>query len=116
MGWSLSRDPDCYDIWHSSKTKEGEFNFISYNNSKVDKLLEQGRTIFDKEKRAKIYKEIHALIADDAPYTFLYAPYTLTAIHKRIHGIIPAPAGISYNQTKWYVPEEIQKFKIALDK
>ena len=26
MGWALSRDPDLYDIWHSSKTKEGEFN------------------------------------------------------------------------------------------
>jgi len=30
LGWSLSRDPDCFDIWHSSKTKEGEFNFIHY--------------------------------------------------------------------------------------
>ncbi len=24
MGWFLSRDPDNYDIWHSSKTREGE--------------------------------------------------------------------------------------------
>ena len=31
MGWALSRDPDIFDIWHSSKTKEGDFNFISYN-------------------------------------------------------------------------------------
>ena len=28
MGWFLSRDPDCYDIWHSSKTKEGELAWI----------------------------------------------------------------------------------------
>ena len=39
MDWGLSRDPDLYDIWHSSKTKEGEFNFISYKNDEVDKLL-----------------------------------------------------------------------------
>lgn len=116
MGWSLSRDPDCYDIWHSSKTKEGEFNFISYKNPKVDRLLEEGRTTFNRVKRTAIYKEIHALIAEDAPYTFLYAPYSLIAIHKRVHGINPAPAGISYNQIKWYVPSEIQKFKITLEK
>ncbi len=116
MGWGLSRDPDCYDIWHSSKTKEGEFNFIGYNNPEVDGLLERGRTVFDRDKRAAIYRRIHAIIADDAPYTFLYAPYTLAAVHKRVHGIDPAPAGISYNQIKWYVPEELQKFKITLEK
>ena len=27
LGWALGREPDCYDIWHSSKTKEG--NLIS---------------------------------------------------------------------------------------
>ncbi len=26
LGWALGREPDPYDIWHSSKTKEGEFN------------------------------------------------------------------------------------------
>jgi peptide/nickel transport system substrate-binding protein len=32
LGWALSRDPDSYDIWYSGKTKEGEFNFVGYNN------------------------------------------------------------------------------------
>ncbi|MCK5289191.1 MAG: peptide-binding protein, partial [Candidatus Omnitrophica bacterium] len=27
LGWSIGLDPDQYDIWHSSKTKEKEFNF-----------------------------------------------------------------------------------------
>jgi peptide/nickel transport system substrate-binding protein len=114
MGWSLALDPDCYDIWNSAKTGEGEFNFVSYKNSEVDELLEKGRTTFDTAKRASIYKKIHALIAEDAPYTFLYAPYTLMAVHKRVHGIEPAPSGISYNQIKWYVPEEIQKYRITM--
>ena len=32
LGWQIGLDPDQYDIWHSSKTKEKEFNFISYSN------------------------------------------------------------------------------------
>ncbi len=111
MGWSTGLDPDNYDTWHSSKTKEGEFNFISYKNSEVDKLLEEGRTTFDIKKRADIYKRIHKIIADDSPYVFLYSPYGLPAVHKRFHGIVPAPAGISYNFIKWYVPEELIKYK-----
>jgi peptide/nickel transport system substrate-binding protein len=41
-GWSIGLDPDQYDIWHSSKTKEKEFNFVSYSNPEVDALLEKG--------------------------------------------------------------------------
>jgi peptide/nickel transport system substrate-binding protein len=114
MGWSTTRDPDCYETWHSSKTKEGEFNFISYRNPEVDRLLIAGRTTFDLKKRAAAYKRIHALIADDAPYTFLYTPLDLPAVHKRVHGIVEAPAGIGWNFIHWYVPEEIQKYRVAV--
>jgi peptide/nickel transport system substrate-binding protein len=108
MGWNLSMDPDGYIIWHSSKTKEGEFNFVSYKNLEVDRLLEEGRSVFDIEKRKKAYNRIHKLIADDLPYVFLYSADSISAVHKRICGIKPAPAGIGYNFIKWYVPKEYQ--------
>jgi len=111
LGWSTGLDPDNYDTWHSSKTKEGEFNFISYKNLEVDKLLIEARTTFDIKKRAAAYKKIHKIIADDSPYVFLYSPFGLPAVHKRFHGIVPAPAGIGYNFTKWYVPQELIKYK-----
>ncbi len=110
LGWSLSRDPDCYDIWHSSKTKEGEFNFIGYSNEEVDRLLIEGRRTFDQDKRRNIYHRIHELIYDEQPYIFLYVPDSLTAIHSRFEGIEVAPAGIGYNFIKWYVPEEKQRY------
>lgn len=53
MGWSLSLDPDIYDIWHSSKTKQGEFNFVGYSNKEVDILLSKGRKEFDQEKEKR---------------------------------------------------------------
>jgi len=93
-----------------------EFNFVSYANPEVDGLLEEGRTTFDREKRAEIYKKIHAIIADEAPYTFLYNPYALPVVHKRIHGIKPEPAGIGYNFTEWYVPKELQKYRTVMAK
>jgi len=106
MGWALSRDPDAYDIWHSSKTKEGEFNFISYKNDEVDRLLVEGRRTFDIEKRKKIYHRIHEILADDQPYTFLYVPDALPVLHKRFKGVEKAPLGIWYDFIHWYVPKE----------
>ncbi len=106
MGWALSRDPDIYDIWHSSKTKEGEFNFISYKNEEVDRLLLEGRRTFDMEKRKKIYHRIHAILLDEQPYTFLYVPDALPVLHKRIKGVEKAPLGIWYDFIHWHVPKD----------
>jgi peptide/nickel transport system substrate-binding protein len=110
MGWSLSRDPDCYDIWHSSKTRPGEFNFVGYKNAEVDNLLLEGRREYGREKRREIYNRINKLIFDDHPYIFLYVPDALPIVHERFKGIEPAPAGIGYNFIKWYVPKREQRY------
>jgi len=106
MGWSLSRDPDVYDIWHSSKTKEGDFNFISYKNEEVDRLLIEGRETFDPEKRKKIYNRIHEILAYEQPYTFLYVPDSLIVLHKRFKGVEKAPIGIFHDFIHWHVPAD----------
>lgn len=106
MGWALSRDPDIYDIWHSSKTKEGEFNFISYKNDDVDRLLLEGRRTFDFEKRKSIYHRIHSILAEDQPVAFLFVPDALPVLNKRFKGVEKAPLGIWYDFIHWYVPKD----------
>lgn len=41
LGWGLGLDPDQFNIWHSSQQAPGQFNFIGYNNSTIDKLLDK---------------------------------------------------------------------------
>jgi len=105
MGWALSRDPDIYEIWDSSKTKEGEFNFVSYKNAVVDRLLLEGRRTFSLEKRKMIYREIHRILAEEQPYAFLYVPDALPVLNKRFKGVVKAPIGIDYDFIHWYVPK-----------
>jgi len=111
LGWSLSYDPDLFDIWHSSKTKEGEFNFIGYQNKEVDRLLEEGRRVFDQEKRKALYHQVHQLIYQDQPYFFICVPDSLTALHTRFQGVVPAKRGYWYNFIDWWVPKEKQKYR-----
>jgi len=110
MGWTIGQDPDLYDVWHSSKTGPKELNFIGYRNSEVDRLLEEGRSTFDMEKRRKCYYRIQEIFAEEQPYTFLYVPDALPVASSRFHGIEPAPAGIMYNFIRWYVPKELQVY------
>lgn len=111
MGWFLSRDPDNYDIWHSSKTREGEFNFIGYRNEEVDALLEEGRRTFDQAKRSDIYHKVHRIIYNDQPCLFLYSAEMLPIIHKRFRNVEASPIGLGYNFIKWYVPKNEQRYK-----
>ena len=111
LGWNMTPDPDCYDIWNSEKTKEGEYNFISYKNPEVDILLTLGRKTFDLEERKKTYYKIHALIAEDQPYAFLYVRDSLVALDKRFQGVKVEPIGIGYNFTKWWVPKDKQRYR-----
>lgn len=111
LGWSMSPEPDQYTIWHSSQTGERQFNFLSYNNERVDKALVEARRTFDENKRKVLYDLVQAEIYQDVPMVFLYAPYSTVAFHKRIQGIEPKPAGIGYNSPHWFVPKELQVYQ-----
>ncbi|MDP3722412.1 MAG: peptide-binding protein [Candidatus Omnitrophota bacterium] len=111
LGWSLSRDPDLYDLFHSSKTQEGEYNFVGYANPEVDRLLEEGRRVFDQAARRAIYRQVHRHLAEDQPYTFLFVSDALPILHRRFQNVEPAPIGISYNLIDWHVPQGEQRYR-----
>jgi len=115
LGWSLGVEPDQFNIWHSSQQAPGQFNFIGYNNPKVDRLLERGRLELDPDKRMKIYHEFAEVLLEDSPIVYLFAGYGLPAIHKRVRGIDnPAPpAGIGHNSYEWYIPAPLRRNEIS---
>ncbi len=110
LGWTIPRDPDSFDVWHSSKTGPAELNHVSFKNAEVDALLEKGRRTFDQEERRPAYARFQEILAEEQPYVFLYVPDALPIVSARIRGIVPAPAGISYNFIKWWVPKAEQKY------
>ena len=103
MGWTITQDPDNFDVWHSSKYEGGGLNFIGYSNPEVDELLNKGRHLLNPEERKPIYWRIQEILHEDQPYLFLYVPLALPIIRSDVMGVEPAPAGITYNQDKWWI-------------
>jgi peptide/nickel transport system substrate-binding protein len=107
FSWPLALDPDGWELWHSSENVlDAGFNFVSYHNPKVDELLLQGLRVpkCEEARRATIYGEIATILAQDQPYTFLFAPYNLIAVNGRVGGVAPNPfAGLHWNLADWYV-------------
>ena len=103
LGWSLALMPDAYPLWHSSSAKLGGFNLVSYENKKVDELIEKGSSTINRDELGKIYKEIFKTINDDLPYLFLYIPDSITVVNKDIKNIEPSVIGIMHNQKDWEI-------------
>jgi len=108
LAWNILQDPDLYDVWHSSKAVPGGLNFVGYKNAELDDLLERGRRTLDQTKRKAIYGKVQQILHRDQPYCFLYIPMALPMVHARVHGIEPAPAGISHNFIRWWIPQNLQ--------
>ncbi len=115
LAWNLARDPDIYDLFHSSKTKEGEYNFVGYDSPEVDALLIEGRRTFDQAARTRIYQEIHRRIAEDQPYTFLYVADSLPVVASRFRNVRASPVGIGYNFIDWYAPRDAQRYRARME-
>ena len=115
LGWSLSLDPDQFNIWHSSQQGPGQFNFIGYENAEVDRLLEEGRKELNVNKREIIYHKFSEQLLSDSPIVYLYAGYGLSAVNKRVQGIKnpSPPAGIYHNSYEWFIPGTLRRNEIA---
>lgn len=73
--FDIPKDPDQYVFWHSSQSSS---NVSNYNNPRIDKLLEDGRTELDQETRRKIYLDFQRFLVEDSPAIFLYHPISYT--------------------------------------
>ncbi|MBS0207593.1 MAG: peptide ABC transporter substrate-binding protein [Planctomycetes bacterium] len=88
--WGTGSDP--YTLENIFATGEGR-NFGLYSNPEVDRLFEQGKKEFDRQKRAAIYAQIHRVVWEDQPYTFLYSRSSFYAFNKQLRGYNFSPRG-----------------------
>lgn len=94
-------DPDLYNVWHSSKTGEGEWNFLSYHHPVVDDLLERARRTVELPARRVMYQQIQEAMQEDPPGAFLYHLDGLYLAHQDLRGLTPSPLGLLTAPHTW---------------
>jgi peptide/nickel transport system substrate-binding protein len=96
--YSLSRngisDPDFYYvIFYSQNTPPNGQNRGYYANPRIDKLLTEGHSTFDRARRKPIYEEVQKIVATDLPYLSLYMQSNVAIMRKNVSGYVQYPAG-----------------------
>lgn len=110
LGWRLGvGEEDPYQLWHSSQTDEKESNFCYFVNKEADRIIEDCRRELNPAKRYAMLHRFQEIILDEQPYTFLMVAKRLVAYDKRIQNVQYRLVGS--NQSRWWVPTELQKYK-----
>jgi len=72
LGWSMGLDGDLYQLFHSGQAGKMGLNFCGFSHPKADDLIERIRYEYEPAAQAKVCRELHRLIAEEQPYTFLF--------------------------------------------
>ena len=106
IGWTgLGSDPNDDAFWSTKFDTPGSgFNFVSYQNPKIDDLLEQGVSVVGckSEDRAPAYKQIQQIIHDDVPYVFISGGVGNTGYTTKWGNINPGEWSFYHNDQEWY--------------
>jgi peptide/nickel transport system substrate-binding protein len=115
LGWGGVVEEDPYQIFHSSQIKDEGDNRTHYINTKLDAVIEQARRTVDEEKRMKLWHEVHQILNEDQPYTFLFNRPALVFINGRVANVGTTKLGLNYlrlypNPSPWFVPQARQRY------
>lgn len=105
--WGYSMDfPDTAGIldplFHSrGATATDATNRSFYRNPEVDARLDQARVERDPEQRARLYREVNEILADDAPWAFLFSNLKVEAWQPYVRGYRPHPVWDELYRDVW---------------
>src|SRR5207302_10509158 len=92
LAWVGVMDPDIfYQIFHSGSVPPNGDNRGRYSNSKLDRLLEQGRTTTDVTERKLIYSQVQRILEEDRPSILLRRKNNVVVTEPVRRGFVPYP-------------------------
>jgi peptide/nickel transport system substrate-binding protein len=88
--WITGEEPDMQtNLWGTGQMR----NYANYTNPRVDQLFAEARKEFDRDKRAELYGQIHNILWEDQPYTWLVYRISVFGFNKRLRGYNFSPRG-----------------------
>ena len=110
FGEIIGRDLDLFAFWHSSQRNDPGLNIAMYANSKVDKLLDDGRKLLSDSDRLTLYRTVDEEIQKDIPAIFTYSPDFIYVLPEKVRGFtldrLTIPSERFLDIEHWYTRTE----------
>jgi len=101
VGGRFGADPSASVLYYACKAGWAEL-VMGYCNPKFDELQGRGLAVSKSDDRKKVYWDASAILNDELPSIFLFAPNTLFVVNKGLTGIKPTA---DPNHLTWNIPE-----------
>lgn len=89
-----NEDPDIFEYaFHSQSMPPKRANRGYYSNLTVDKLIDEGRTTVDQQRRKQIYAAVQQILAEDLPYINLWYLDNVLVHTNRVANLELTPSG-----------------------
>ncbi len=99
-GWAVDTTLDLKPYFHSTESAGG-YNFGSYRNAEVDRLLDASRRAATPEAAKPDLVRMQQILSDEQPYTFLWEPQRLCAIRADLVDVRPNALSAYFNLPEW---------------
>lgn len=107
--WVFDDSADISSLFHSAEIGAWKNNFGGYSNHEIDSLIVESKLTLDHEKRRTINRKLHAIIADESPYTFLWTLTNYAAFNKKLRRVAIHPYKFFSFADKWFIPTSEQR-------
>ena len=109
LSWGDPSEPHLYNwLFHSDRIPTPDApnrggNRGAYQNPRVDALIDAGRIATDRTTRARIYRELQAILAQDLPYISLWHEDVVAIARTGLRGYAPLPNASLFGlwQAEW---------------
>ncbi len=107
--WVFDDSADISSLFHSAEIGPWKNNFGAYSNPEVDGLIVESKLTLDHEKRRTINRKLHAIIAEENPYTFLWTLTNYAAYNKKLRHVAIHPYKFFLFADDWFIPVSEQR-------
>jgi peptide/nickel transport system substrate-binding protein len=106
LGGTLEGDP--YEEFDTSQIAKTGQNIVQFSDPAMDRAIAEARSTVDDAKRMPLWHNVHRLIHEQQPYTYLFIYKELDFARKRIHGTAPTRFVGLNESSEWYIPKAMQ--------
>ena len=101
-GWAVDTTLDLRTYFHSASIEDG-YNFGSYRDPEIDRLVDLARRVEQVEDGAPLLRQVQQILHRDQPYTFLWEAQRQDAVSRRLLDVRPNALSAFANLREWSV-------------
>ena len=101
--WVFDDSADISSLFLTAEIGPWKNNFGGYSSPEVDGLIMESKLTLDHEKRRTLNRKLHAVLAEENPYTFLWTLTNYAAYHKKVRHVAIHPYKFFSYSDEWFI-------------